>query len=91
VQRYGLNGVPIVRVTPGLPASAAGLQGVSRNARGQVVLGDIIVALNGKDVTTNDDLLTALEDFKPGDKVELKIMRDDKMQKFMLRLANPDR
>jgi S1-C subfamily serine protease len=45
-QRYGIEGLPIVRGIPGLPAAEAGLRGAWRSARGDIMLGDIIVAID---------------------------------------------
>ena len=48
VQRYRIEGLPVVQVYPGLPAAEAGMSGAYRNARGEVVLGDIITDIDGK-------------------------------------------
>jgi S1-C subfamily serine protease len=42
---------------------------------GNIVLGDIIVAVDGKPVKTIDDLLTLLEQHMPGDTLSIRIAR----------------
>jgi len=85
--RAGVKGVPIASVTPRLGAAKAGLLGISRDRRGRIVLGDIIVAINGAQTTNNDELLTALESHKPGDQVEVSVVRDGKEQTVKLTLS----
>ena len=53
----------------------AGLKPFLRGTDGNVILGDIIVALDGKPVLSLDDLLEALERRQPGDAVSLTIVR----------------
>ena len=74
--RYGIEGVLIVSTIPGMPADRAGISGMSRDRRGNIVLGDIVIRIDDKKITNNDDLLTVLEQHKEGDKVELVIERD---------------
>ncbi|MFK7829237.1 MAG: S1C family serine protease [Congregibacter sp.] len=68
-RRYGINGLPIVRVFPGLPADTAGLRGAWRNSRGDIQLGDIVTAINGRKISNHDDYLSIMEEHKPGDVV----------------------
>ena len=88
-RRYRIEGVPVVRVFPGLPAAQAGVQGVGRNFRGEVVLGDVIVALDDVTVNSSDDYLSFMEKKKPGDEVTLTVRRDGKTRQLRLRLAEP--
>lgn len=67
--RYGIEGLPIVRVFPGLPADAAGLRGAWRNGRGDLMLGDVITAIDDRAVRSHDDYLSIMESHKPGDTV----------------------
>ncbi|PLW82068.1 2-alkenal reductase [Kineobactrum sediminis] len=73
IRRYRIEGLPVVRVFPGLPADRAGIRGAYRNARGEVVLGDIIIAVNGSPVRSNDDYLSLLEEHQPGDTVTVTL------------------
>ena len=67
VERYGYPaGVSITRIIQGSPADAAGLQ-----------LYDIVTAVNGKEVTTYDEMKEAISQNKPGTSVEFSIMRPE--------------
>ena len=68
-RRYGIEGLPVVRVYPGLPAAEAGLRGAYRGSRGDVRLGDVIIAIDGESVRNHDDYLSIMEQHKPGDTV----------------------
>lgn len=72
-RRYKIEGLPIVRVQPGLPADTAGLRGAWRNSRGEIMLGDIIIGINDEPVTSHDDYLTIMESLKAGDTVAVKV------------------
>jgi S1-C subfamily serine protease len=89
-QQLGVEGVPILRVNPDSPAAQAGLQGAKRNAWGQISLGDVIVAIDETPTGNDDQLLGALEKYKPGDKVTISIMRQGKLFQRKLTLASPE-
>lgn len=88
-QQIGIQGVPILRVEPDSPAAEAGLQGARRNNWGQISLGDVIVAIEDYPVANDDQLLSALEHYKPGDKVNVSVMRDSKLLTRKVRLIAP--
>lgn len=88
-QQIGIEGVPILRVEPNSPAAEAGLEGAKRNHRGQITLGDVIVAIADYPVANDDQLLSALEHYKPGDKVAVSVARDGKLLTRTIRLAAP--
>ncbi|MBK9605261.1 MAG: trypsin-like peptidase domain-containing protein [Betaproteobacteria bacterium] len=75
-EKLGVEGVPVLRVTPRSPAAAAGLLAARVDGEGNFVPGDFIVAIEGRPVTTVAKLLARLDDFTPGDKVKLTILRD---------------
>jgi S1-C subfamily serine protease len=76
------EGVLVSQVEPGSPADQAGLRGGSeavRYGRSLIYLGgDIIIEVDGLPVTSLYDLLGALEDNKPGEKVGVKVLRGRK-------------
>jgi S1-C subfamily serine protease len=59
------GGVQIGDATPGGPAADAGLQ-----------QGDVVTKVDGQDVQTPDDVSAAIEDNKPGDRVEVTVQRN---------------
>lgn len=88
-RQIGLEGVPVLRVEPNSPAAAAGVEGARRNAWGQITLGDVIVAIDDTPTSNDDQLLGALENYKPGDKVSVSLVRNGKLLRVQLRLAAP--
>lgn len=87
VQRYGVEGLPVVQVYPGLPAAEAGIVGAWRNARGEIELGDIITAIDGKDIRSQDDFYSVLEAHKPGDTVSITTTRGQGSHTYKLKLV----
>jgi S1-C subfamily serine protease len=75
MERLGIEGVLIVQVESGSSAEKAGIRGV-RQIRGEVLLGDIIVGINGKPITGLADLRREMERYQVGDEVTLKVIRD---------------
>jgi S1-C subfamily serine protease len=73
------RGLLIVQIAAGGPADLAGLQAADVSVRrGRYVFsgGDIITAVGGVTVATRDDLWLALENnYRPGDAVELTVVR----------------
>jgi len=88
-KRYRIEGVPIIRTFPGLPAAQAGMSGAFRNSRGEVVLGDIIVRMDDQVITKNDDYLSFMERKKPGEEVLIETLFKGKSRQFRVRLAEP--
>ena len=88
-RQRGIEGVPVLRVARGLPAHEAGIIGLQQNARGDFVLGDIIVAINGMKIDNSDDLLNELEQFRPGDEVTVTTVRNQQEMEFEVELADP--
>jgi S1-C subfamily serine protease len=77
-QRLGIEGVLVFSVAEGSAAEAAGLEGTTRDQRGRLVLGDVIVEVGGERVANADDLANALEKHAVGDHVDVTLERDRK-------------
>lgn len=88
-KRYGIEGVVVVAVTRGLPAADAGLEGLKRRRSGDLLLGDVIIGINGEAITTSDDLMEVLERHKSGDRVSVTTQRGEEVLQFEIRLAAP--
>ena len=88
--RFGVEGVAIRDVTPGGPADRAGLQGLSQSRSGRVVIGDVILAVNGQPVKSLDELLDAFDAAGVGAKLELTVLRDDATRQVAVTLADLD-
>jgi len=60
-----------------------------RNRRGQIILGDIIVAVEGERIRLRGDLDLALEDFREDETVTLTVVRDGMPVDLEVRLDPP--
>ena len=86
-ERLNVEGVFVLKLVPNGPAAAAGLR-AARVERGNVLVpGDVIVAVGGKPVSTVSKLQARLDDFNPGDKVSLGILRGEKRMTLEATLA----
>jgi S1-C subfamily serine protease len=84
------KGALIYKVLPASPAARAGLRPTRRTRDGDIRLGDIIIALDDKPVEKANDLFDLLEKYKIGDKVTLKIVRDDEEETVQVTLGSAD-
>jgi len=76
-EQLGVKGALVINVKSGSLAEKAGLRGTSQ-VLGGIILGDIIVAVNGNKIEDYDDLRNELDHYKIGDTVTLIIIRDEK-------------
>ena len=81
----GLEGVLVLKVLPGTSAEQAGLRGTTQVGDG-LVLGDIILAVNGCKVTDYDSLRDEVERYQVGETVALTLLRDDATAEVNVRL-----
>jgi S1-C subfamily serine protease len=75
-RRYGIEGVLVLNVMAGSGAATAGLQPTTRDRRGRIILGDIIVAVGDEAVRSSGELRLALEQHQVGDTVTVTVVRD---------------
>jgi S1-C subfamily serine protease len=57
---------------------AVALRGARLGARNTIIPGDVILAVNGKEVSTSAQLAATLDDYKVGDRVMLTVWREGK-------------
>lgn len=93
-EKLGLDtdfGGLIADVAKGSPAGKAGLRGGDGTVRFQFgsfsTGGDVILAVDGKDVVLPDDLARHVSGKQPGDVVKLEILRDGERQNVELTLG----
>jgi len=93
------RGLLVARLVPGGAAEIAGLRGprVERTRQGPFVYertdrsaADLIVAVDGKKIRTVDEFLTAIESRKPGETVQLTVIRDRRETAVELVLTSDD-
>jgi len=86
------HGALVAAVAPGSPAAKAGVKGGSTTVTIQglqfTVGGDVITAIDGKPVTSTDDLAQAIGTHKPGDTITLtKVTRQGATSTVKLKLG----
>jgi serine protease Do len=79
----------VLDVAEDSPAAVSGLQaGLQAETEAQQLGGDIITAINGEPVTGMDRLITYLtSETRPGDQVELAVIRDGQPETVTVTLA----
>ncbi len=85
-RRWGIKGVVIGKISKGGAAEPAGLQGAREAAPGRIELGDVILAVDGKPVTTADELMDVMEHHKVGDRVTVEVLRGNRRQQISVTL-----
>ncbi len=85
------EGVLVVNVVPGSPAEKAGLKGSDRqvtvNGQQMLVGGDVITAVDGKAITTVEELVAAVQAKQAGDAMTLTVLRNGQEQTIDATLA----
>lgn len=89
------QGVLVVEVVRGGPADKAGLRGGTKMVQvGNAVLpvgGDVVTALDGEEVNSSEELVRKIRKRRPGDRVNIRIFRDNKTQELMVTLGERPR
>ena len=75
--KYEGSGVLVTRIEPGMPADLAGLEP-----------GDIISEIDGKPMTTSDDLRNLVASYPPNTKLLVKVFRDGKTMDKKIQLVD---
>lgn len=82
------EGVLILGIAEDSPAANADLRSTTRNDSGEVVLGDVLISLNGKRISDSEALLAMLQEHHAGDEVTVGIKRGEEYSRLDLRLAS---
>lgn len=72
------TGVLVLNVVPDSPAARAGIRGTQLTDNDELVLGDIVQAIDDKPIKTISDLTEVLDNYSLGSKVRIKLLRDGK-------------
>jgi S1-C subfamily serine protease len=86
VRELGLEGALVVDVARGSAAERAGLRPTRQDTSGRLVLGDLIVAVNGEPVADAEDLTLRLEQRQIGETVRVTVDRNGRRQDLDVRL-----
>lgn len=84
-ERFEINGVLVINVQPGSAAEQAGIR-ETRQSKEEIILGDIIQAVNNEVVESYNDLRNEIDKFHIGDEVTLSILRGEEHLQVSLRL-----
>jgi S1-C subfamily serine protease len=87
--KTGQQGVLVASVVAGGPAEKAGLKAAKVDTSGApTAAGDIITGIDGKTITTFEDLVSYLSDStQPGQSVTLNVLRDGKDSQVQVTLG----
>ena len=85
-QQRGVEGVIVLDVDPG----HLEMRGLTRDQWGQILLGDVIVEIDGQTVRNEDDFAGVLEQHSAGDTVKIKTIRDSQIQNYEIQLIAYD-
>ncbi len=80
-----IEGVVVMDVIEGGGSERAGMRGLRETNRG-ILLGDVIIAIEGEEVSNEDDLLNALESHRAGDVVTVTTRRDSETRTYEIEL-----
>jgi S1-C subfamily serine protease len=85
------KGILVERVNPGGPAAQAGIRGGTKSVLAGLqelrIGGDVLVAVNGKPITSQMDLNLLLNRARPGETVTLTIIRDGQKMDVPVKLG----
>ena len=89
------RGAVIAEIVAGGPADRVGLRGGDRLVQvGNSLIpvgGDVITEMDGEKVTSSDELIRMIRDRRPGDRVELKLLRKGKFSRIKVTLGEKPR
>ncbi len=77
-RRLEMEGALILNVVEGGAAEAAGILPTIRDRNGQIRMGDVIIGLNDQEISSNTDLILALEKYKVNDRIIVKLLREER-------------
>ncbi|MBK9162810.1 MAG: trypsin-like peptidase domain-containing protein [Acidobacteria bacterium] len=83
------NGLLVGSVIPNGPAANAGIRGLMRDGDGSVLLGDIILSVDGEEMNTLDDIYRLLDRKQFGDTINVEIFRGGERETIPVRLTPP--
>ncbi len=69
------------------PISKSGLRTLRRDEYGRIILGDIIIAIDGKETKDLSDIYNILQEYKVGDYVEITYLRNNSKKKLKVKLT----
>ncbi|PID49283.1 MAG: 2-alkenal reductase [Proteobacteria bacterium] len=77
-ERLHVKGILVLQVAPNSPAALAGLRGTKLAQGEELILGDIIQAIDGKPINKSNDLVNTLDDYHLNDTITVQFLRNGK-------------
>lgn len=84
------EGVVVLRVDENSPAERAGIRGLFQQPDGSLVIGDIVLEINGKPVNSGAEFEAQLSRYRAGVTIELTILRKGQRIKLPVELVSPE-
>ncbi len=85
--QWGIEGVVVREVLPDSPAAHAGLRSMQVDWLGNARAFDVITKVQGQPVTSLVDLIDVIDDYEPGDTVELEFVRGGRSVSVQVQLG----
>lgn len=85
------SGLIVGRLLSGGSAERAGLRAISRDVSGDILLGDVILSIDGEKVGNMDDLYRFLSNKQAGNTVQVEVFRNGRTEKIPVTLAQETR
>ena len=79
LRQLGVKGLMVRIVGPNSAAEKAGIRPPYRDDNGTLHWGDIIVAIDGEAIESENDYLLALENYRVGDKIKVTVERENEL------------
>lgn len=83
-------GVAILGVSPDSPAERAGLRGARLTREGDVILGDIIVDIDGEAVNAAEDVAGIVDRHQIGDRLRMTVQRENAKRTVSVQLGGAE-
>jgi len=90
-RELGTQGVAVLRIQPGSAAEAAGLRALQVRDDSTVAPGDMIVQVNSKKISTVEELMSALDDYRIGEVVTFTVWNNGQTREVKLTLEPSQR
>ena len=89
-RQLGVTGVAVLDAPRGSAAAVAGLRGIREGADGDIVVGDVVVAVEGQPIDSLARLQSRLDDYAIGSSVRVTVWRDGKRRDVAVTLQAAD-
>lgn len=89
-RRFKLPGVLVIDLPRGGAGEAAGLRPTRRNRFGEIILGDIITAVDGTPIKSTGELMLKFEGYQAGDEVTVTVLRNGQRTQVPVTLETLD-